>query len=269
VLAGNYPDLRVAIAVSAALVVLAMGPSVSTQALLTPTPAPQVTADDEPWFQAREPILFAGNIYYPAGATVYFNRNEMTRTGFLGGVPLYARTTLEPFSVIYVPVAGGLMQPYERRRSGELAGTVGSTVPSFPLESPARAALTTDPGIPQAPGPPTGAATSGARAVGSTLGVAEPPAPVATTGTTSRVTNRLVTAAKPEGLNGIFVVFEGQRWFSSGPAVTLNLTQFSRVGDLGGSAVYRQASRPDTLYVVVAASAASLVAPYTRRDTRR
>jgi len=38
-----------------------------------------VTADSESWYVNREPIEFAGDLYYPAGAAVFFNGN--TRAG--------------------------------------------------------------------------------------------------------------------------------------------------------------------------------------------
>src|SRR5205809_5577862 len=75
-----------------------------------PTDPPIVTADNESWYANREPIQFAGDLYYPAGATVFFNGNTMVRSGHYNGVPLYTDTTLEPYSVVYVPLERGLMQ---------------------------------------------------------------------------------------------------------------------------------------------------------------
>lgn len=126
------------------------------QIQLQPTPPPFVVADLEPWYVDGRPITHAGNIYYPAGAQMHFNGNEMVRSGFFQGVPLYSRTTLEPYSTVFVPLSGGLMQPYERRRSGDIAGTVGSTAPSFPVVLPAEEANRDEFGVTlQAPGPPT------------------------------------------------------------------------------------------------------------------
>ena len=85
-----------------------------------PTDAPVVTAANESWYVNGEPLQFAGDLYYPAGATVFFNGNTMVRTGNYNGVPLYADTTLEPYSIVYVPIQRGLMQPYERPRLGAL-----------------------------------------------------------------------------------------------------------------------------------------------------
>ena len=65
---------------------------------------------------------------------MFFNGNTMVRTGHYNGVPLYADATLEPYSIVYVPIGRGLMQPYERPRRGDLAGTTGSRPPSFPVQ---------------------------------------------------------------------------------------------------------------------------------------
>jgi hypothetical protein len=128
---------------------------VVAQIQLVPTPPPLVVADLEPWYVEGRPITHAGNIYYPAGAQLHFNANEMVRSGFFQGVPLYTRTTLEPYSIVFVPLSGGLMQPYERRRAGDIAGTVGSTAPSFPVVLPAEEANRDEFGVTlQAQGPP-------------------------------------------------------------------------------------------------------------------
>ena len=81
----------------------------------------------------REPIQYAGELYYPAGAAIFFNGNSMVRTGHFNGVPVYADATRDPYSVVYVPIGGGQLKPYERRRSGDLAGTTGTLLPSFPV----------------------------------------------------------------------------------------------------------------------------------------
>src|ERR671924_587657 len=108
--------------ITAVLLFLAAAP-LAAQIQSRPTDPPIVTAVNESWYQLREPIQFAGELYYPAGPTVFFNGNSMVRTGHYNGVPLYADTTVEPYSIVYVPIAGGLMQPYERVRRGELASS--------------------------------------------------------------------------------------------------------------------------------------------------
>src|SRR5215210_5664131 len=118
---------------AAALKILCSVPLMAQVSSVPPT----VTAENEAWYLSGGAVSFGGGVYYPAGAVIHFVRNEMVRTGFLGNTPVYARTTQEPGSIIYVPLAGGLMRPYERRRSGELAGTSGSSAPSFVVVLPA------------------------------------------------------------------------------------------------------------------------------------
>ena len=58
----------------------------------------------------------------------------MMQQGVYQGVPIYADVTLQPFSVVYVPITRSTMRAYERKREGDLAGTTGSRTPSFPVE---------------------------------------------------------------------------------------------------------------------------------------
>ncbi len=121
---------------SAALLFVVLGvPEVSSaQVYRNETPPPLVNAAGATWQLNGEPIFHEGNFYYPAGATVFFDGKVMVRTGVYAGVPVYADVTLEPYSMVYVPIGGLVMRPYERRREGELAGTVGSRTPSFPIQ---------------------------------------------------------------------------------------------------------------------------------------
>jgi hypothetical protein len=263
--------------VLAAVIALSTMSGVLAQPLLTPTPPPTVTAENDSWFQSREPLVFSGRLYYPAGAQVHFNRNEMVRMGYYGAVPIYTRTTIEPYSIIFVPLAGGVMQPYERRRSGDLAGTAGSTAPSFPITSPSQLPDATAPEMIQAQSPPTGLVAVD-RDVRALAAIEQPAASldraVATTGYTREVPMGpqqpvSLSAQKPEGLNGIFITFKDQRWFSRGPAVMLETSRLTPAGTYNGLPVYADPSAPNTVYVPVSASALSLVAPYTRDERRQ
>src|SRR4029453_8358628 len=102
------------------LLALAAAPA-AAQMISRPTDAPTVSAVGQSWDELREPILYGGEAYYPAGATVFFNANQMVRTGHFNGVPVYADATRDPYSVVYVPIGGGQLKPYERRRRGEPA----------------------------------------------------------------------------------------------------------------------------------------------------
>jgi hypothetical protein len=227
---------------------------------------PAVTAESEPWFVSRAPILFGGTWYFPAGAQMHFNQNEMVRTGSLGAVPVYIRTTLEPRSVIFVPLTGGLVQPYERRRSGELAGTEGSVPPAFPVQNPAELTGSETRAL-RAAGP---ASTIGGDVAPFTPSIAQPPPArtVGTTGSTPLVpAHPLESAIRPEGLNGVFVNFENQRWFHSGEAVPFEAGAFRQIGAHKGFAVYSHPSHPGTIFIPVAKDASAL-APYSNLPRR-
>src|SRR3982750_4357092 len=97
------------------------------------TPPPTVTAGGADWQINSEPIVVSGIVYYPTRAFRIFDGQVMSQVGIFEGVPVYADATLEPFSLMYVPIGGARMREYERRRDGELAGTTGSRTPSFPV----------------------------------------------------------------------------------------------------------------------------------------
>src|SRR5262245_3005473 len=139
------------------LTLIAVTPA-SAQVQSRPTDRPVVTAENEAWFVNGEPLQFAGDLYYPAGARVFFNGNTMVRSGHYNGVPVYTDTTIEPYGIVYVPIARGLVQPYERPRQGALAGTVASRTPSFPVRMTSIASGSFDV-LPQAGAAPTGFST--------------------------------------------------------------------------------------------------------------
>ena len=219
-----------------------------------PTPAPIVTADNDAWYRAGQPIPYAGEQYYPAGPNVFFNGNTMVRTGDFNGVPLYSDTTLEPYSIVYVPIGRGLMKPYERPRRGDLAGTAASRTPSFPiggvgLQGPAA----TEPAAPA----PTAAPTIG------TIGAATPEA-VGTSGVVSTTPRRLTTLIQPRTNDGVWVPFNGAKWVSSGQAIPLASRGFTVVGDYAGFPVFAMSdgSLADVIYLP---TRDGLVAPYKKK----
>lgn len=256
-------------AVWVAILVAAMAGTGSAQVQMGRTDIPEVTAENEPWYLDREPIPFSGERYYPAGALVFFNANEMVRSGYHLGIPIFTRTTIEPNSIVYVPVGRGLMQPYERRRSGELAGTVGSRTPAFPV-----AVATADTSVlPQAAAPPTLVASSVATVplVRPSLGIREYPAgdeqPVATSGRQAPAVQRshVRIGGNPSGLNAIYIEFGGTRWFSTGEVVEVDPATMERAGEYHGFAVWR--GKNDGRIYVATAREGTLTVPYSRQKT--
>jgi hypothetical protein len=257
----------VAVAVAAVLLLPQLG---SAQVYLWSTPVPQVTAAHEAWRTGGEPIFYAGRLYYPTGPTEYFDGQVMARTGNYKGVPLYENRTLEPYSVVFVPIGGNLMRPYERKREGELVGTVGSRTPSFPIqrdveisslmgyEEPLvdvgevsdrisrRAQWDWPEPTPEIEAPPLAPLSTRSAAPGTTVAIVRTVPP-------SETTNA-----------GAFVEFEGARYFSSGKAQVNNPDRFTRVGEARGASVYREVKgAAQTIYVEAVPGGA--LAPYTRR----
>jgi hypothetical protein len=257
----------------AVVLLLVTAASAAAQVQSRPTDPPLVTAVNETWYQLREPIDFAGVLYYPAGAAVFFDGNEMARIGHYNGVPLYMDTTIEPYSVILVPVRRGLMQPYERRRQGDLVGTTGSRTPSFPVRTTITPVDTF--GIPQSPVSPTelqqpiGAisvftpnepVTLGERmAATAAEAPAAAPAPAAAT---ARQEPPIETLLRPENNDGLWVRYGGDKWLSAGAAVPLRASEFRVVGDYAGFPVFMRSGQEDTIYLP---TRAGLIAPYKRK----
>ena len=281
----NSPAPRIIVA---AAFVISLAATAAAQVISQPTPVPIVTAENESWYLLGDPITYAGYNYYPAGAQVGFNPNEMVRSGFYLGVPIYTRTTDEPFSLVYVPVSRGFLRPYMRPRTGDLGQTAGTTAPA------GAAAAFTAPGTTQrafqaagspplvagAPADDTGQArapipaiasqpapasaetprNAPARATVPTSGQGEPTAPVPTH---TRI------GPTPQGLNGVFVQYRDRRWFSEGQAVELDRARMIEVGEYFGFPVYVDREAPEQrIYIAVAKSGASFVAPYTERKSQ-
>lgn len=205
-----------------------------------PTDPPIVTAENESWYRLGEPVIVSGEFYYPAGPATFFNGNVMVRVGHYNGIPLYADTTLEPHSVVFIPVGRSQMQPYERPRAGDLAGTTGSRLPSFPGRGDF---LPRD--IPTAAQPVT------------------PPQPVGTTGV--ELTSPAMPArqrGKPFTYDSVSVQFRGEKWVMAGPSMALP-PGLVRVADYKGFPVYAQEGQErERIYLPLTAGR---VAPFTPR----
>jgi hypothetical protein len=270
----NRPIRLIAVSIVAATVFSSVA---WAQVNLQPTPQPIVTAENETWYRNGEPIMFAGNIYYPAGPATHFNGDEMVRSGFYKGIPLYSQTTIEPYSVVFVPIGGGMMQPFERRRTGELAGTSGSTVSALPVEIPSAVGPPAETPILQAPAPPVVASQP---LVDEFVALPQQPAktrpalrtqvgpPSPSVGTTGRVASSsapATTRIRPQAANGIFVEFQNRRWYSSGPPALLDSRVLTRIGEWYGFPVYVAAGAGDSTIYIPIAQGLELVAPYSKR----
>lgn len=273
------------------LCVAVLMPKVSTaQVYRSPTTSPSVTAAGASWYGSGSPIFYSGNYYFPTGPTVFFDGNVMNRTGNYQGVPLYEDATLEPYSIVYVPIGNNLVRPYERRREGELVGTVGSRTPSFPIqrdsEYSAAAGITGiqvppllgEPGAPEplvmpeairvpvpVPTPLVATLPEDLRITGAIdVRIIQPeqPAAAATRPGTRRSTS---PAAPPPRTNeGVWIEYQGMRYYSAGASVIYDATRFQNIGEYRGFAVYRETRGPaDRIYVAVLPDGP--LAPFTKR----
>ena len=217
----------------------------SAQVYLLRADPPQVTAAGVPWQINGEPVFYAGDYYHRVGPTVFFDGNVMVRVATYRGVPLYTDTTLQPYSVVFLPVGGTLMRPYERKRTGELAGTVGSRAPSFPIQR--------DVEVSTASGT-TGLQTPPLRGSGTEDAVAAPEMPAMGTSGAIAQTQRPATSARgerpraaatiesippPRSNAGVWIEYAGARWHPAGPAVTYSPKRFVPIGAYLGLVVYR------------------------------
>jgi len=249
---------------------LAMTQAGLAQISMQPTAAPAITAESESWYVTNESIVFAGNSYYPGGPSIHFMANEMVLSGFYRGVPLYTRTTIEPYSVVFLPVAGGMMRPYERRRAGDLVGTTGSSVPSLRVEIPTAFSASTT--RLQAAGPPfvetQGIVTDApapSAAPESALGIEQPGASAVAprTGTGGLLQPRGKRIG-PAPANGIFVEFNNQRWFSSARPLSLDPATLAQIGEWHGFPVYTSRRTGSSIIYIPVAQGSEAYAAYSR-----
>ena len=212
------------------------------------TPPPDVSAAGAEWQINSESVIVGGLTYYPTRAFRLFDGQVMAQTGMYANAPVYSDTTLEPYSELYVPVGNGRMRVYERRRDRELAGTTGSHVPAFPVASPS------------VPAPRE-------RAVGTAGSfvprVASESAVLPDLGRPRRTS--IITAVPHTNVaNGVWLEFNGARWYSNGPASSFSLDRFEPVGEYHGFPVYRdKTSGTDDIWVSVVKDGP--VAPYAKR----
>jgi hypothetical protein len=199
-----------------------------------PAQVPTVTAEQTSWYLAGEPIVVNGELFYPSGPVEFFNRLQMVRRGSFNGIPLYIDTARQADSIVFVPLSGERVRPYQRPQPGVLGGTTGGTAPSLPAVADVAAS---------APQP-----------VGTSGRVTVAPAP------------RVSTVNPPTGLNGMWINFDGRRWFSAGKAIEYDAASLTRVGTYHGFSVYTRNGDPSTIYVPAAPGKLS---PYSARQQRR
>ena len=217
----------------------------SVQAYPLRTAPPEVTAATADWQLNSEPIIVSSTLFQPTRATRMFDEQVMVQVGVYQRVPIYADVTLEPNSVIYVPVARNQLRVYERRRDHDLAATTGSRTPSFPVQSSA-------------------SARTEERVVGTSGSIV--PAGVGSAHVVPHAPRTVMeTIQRPRhGSNGVWLDFVGMRWYSSGVSTSYSANRFTKVGEYRGFPVYVEtAGKKDTIWVQVVKGGP--LAPYSQR----
>lgn len=200
-----------------------------------------------------EPIYFDGRFYYPTGPLAFFDPNVMVRTGSYQGIPVYSNSTLEPWSIIYLPIGGTALRPYERLRNGELGSTTGSRTPSFPVQSAVNSPWLSPLGgplLPEVVSPPVAEQTD--------TRAAQQPAQ-----TPQHVS--IMTIPAPSGDSGVWVEFDSARWYHTGPTETYDASRFVQTGSYKGFPVYRDKSGDDQSIYVLSSRAGGNVTRYSKR----
>ena len=237
------------------VVVVTIASPAAAQIQSRPTDPPLVTAVNESWYVLREPLQLAGDLYVPTGPVVFFNGNTMVRSGHYNGIPLYTDTTVDPFSVVFVPISRGLMQPYLRLVSTSptvLMAPVAAT--SLPLAPGAISVYTpATPTLADADSRPTDT-TGRPAAVVATAASAAPPA----TGIA------FVSLLPPESNDGVWIRFAGEKWTTAGAAIPRTSGDFIQAGEYDGFPVFTRRDLSEKL--IYLPSRAGLLAPYRVKE---
>jgi hypothetical protein len=191
---------------------------------LSTAPAPPEAAPDSAWQFTSEPILMAGLVYYPTRGTRFFDPMLMTEVGAYGGVPIYADVTQQPYTVVYAPIGRGLVRTYEIN---------------------SQRTQTTAP-------------------VGTAGSMLLPATPRSSPFDSVPTRTHVESIPPPAGNNGVWLEYDGRRWYSSGPAAIMSADRFVRLGEYRGFAVYRERESSNGVIWVEVVKDGPL-APYTTR----
>lgn len=188
-----------------------------------------------------DPVVMGGASYYPSGPTVFFDGATMVRSSSFKGVPVYVDATRDPYNVVYVPIGGKLMRPYERRR----ADLTADTLVTPPASEPAEAEVPAGEGAEVVAQPPSSAAQ----------------VPRAT----PWMPGHAMSARQPGANRGIWIMFADRVWILADRQPYV-ISGFTASGTYHGFPVYRDPSRPREIYV--SSGAGDFIARYTLEERR-
>ena len=155
--------------------------------------------------------------------------------------------------MIYLPIGGTSLRPYERLRAGELGGTTGSRSPSFPVQPPINSPYLNTLGGPLMSTVPSSPGYQSAP-------TATQPAPAQQP---QRV--RIIGIPAPSGDSGLWVEFGGTRWYHEGESVTLESNSFDQMGSYKDFPVYKQKGADDRTIFVPTQRDGTILARYVKR----
>jgi hypothetical protein len=213
-----------------------------------------------------EPVLVNGLYFYPTREFRIFDANVMTQVASAQRGPVYVDSTLAANTVVYVSVGGKTMKAY---KVGEPPTVTSMPAPAVlaPAASETRAVDTSGSIAPAVVG--TSGTTvpavvgSGARSsnVIATRPAVSPRPAAARRGTPSTP----LTTLQPEGNTGIWIEYDGVRYYADGVASTFSDDRFNKIGEYRGFPVYRGAddSNKDRIWVMSAIDGP--VAPFVKR----
>jgi hypothetical protein len=177
-------------------------------------PNPDAVAANADWRINNEPIVAQGLTYYPTRESRMFDGQVMSQVDVYKGVPVYADVSISPFTLAYVPLTPTRMRTYERGPDGDSRFISGRG--RADLGAVATSGIETwEPVIIDAP-------------------IEAPRAPAPT---------RVESIPRPRGTTGIWVEFNGVRWYNDGVAQSYTAERFARAGDYHGFPVYRERGR--------------------------
>jgi len=174
-------------------------------------PNPDAVAATADWQINNEPIVAQGLTYYPTRESRMFDGTVMSQIDVYKGVPVYADVSISPFTLAYVPLTPTRMRTYERGPDGD----------SRFISGRGRAEI-------------GAVATSGSDTFAPVINEA-PSAPPAPT--------RVESIPRPRGTTGIWVAFNGARWYNDGAAQSYTAERFVPAGNYHGFPVYRERRR--------------------------
>jgi hypothetical protein len=209
----------------------------ATAGQIADTDASRFASSGSDFRVSGEPVVLSGASYYPSGPTVFFDGAVMVRSSSFKGVPIYVDGTRDPYNVVYVPIGGKLMRPYERRRTDQAADTLAQPPASAPAEVEEATSESADTA---APAPPD-----------------DRQAPPRTRPWTP---GHAVSAVPPGANRGIWIVFDDKVWILA-DRQPYSVATFTQSGTYHGFPVYRNAARRGEIYV--SSGAGDFIARYT------